>query len=132
MSEFLFSLWCFWFLLWKFRIKMIYWAFLFVLFQSRSELSSPSPELGKLKRRPAKCTKCSNETINGSQCCLPSRGLAELTSNSCATPPSTRRRIFLPKNLRNPFSIKRHIATVHDNSTLSGKCHLMPSIRLFI
>uniref|UniRef100_A0A336KHD6 CSON010478 protein n=1 Tax=Culicoides sonorensis TaxID=179676 RepID=A0A336KHD6_CULSO len=89
---------------------------------TRSELSSPSPELGKLKRHPPKCTSCSKETINGSQCCLaqPSRGLAELTSNGCATPPSTRRRIFLPKNLRNPFSIKRHIATVHDNSTLSG------------
>lgn len=96
-------------------------------------MSSPSPELGKLKRRSAKCTKCSTENINGSQCCLaqPPRGLAELTSNSCATPPSTRRRIFLPKNLRNPFSIKRHIATVHDNSTLSGECQdNMPTIYL--
>lgn len=97
------------------------------LLQSRSELSSPSPEMGKLKRRPV---KGSGEAITGSHSCLrqPSRGLAELTSNSCATPPSTRRRIFLPKNLRNPFSIKRHIATVHDNSTLSGECHLFVSM----
>lgn len=96
----------------------------FFLFQSRSELSSPSLENEKLKSRPPKCPSPATEgqQTYGSHYCVsqPSRGLAELTSNGCSTPPATRRRMFLPKSFKSPFGIKRNPLSF-DKSTHSGK-----------
>lgn len=88
------------------------------LFQSRQDLTSPEPDSRTLTTNRTKINHAKSQP----------GGLADITAQSCATPPQYRRRMFNPKSLRSPFGQRRPVnkANLTENSsTLSGKLKIV-------